>query len=606
MLFLKLIRKFGRLLRGGCGNREIILGVSLAFVLGMLPSFNLTAVLVVAALLILNANLAVAIPTLAISKALCFLLAPISFHIGHALIHSPVLEGFFRFMANAPGAALLDLHVYANTGGIILGVILGLIVGILAAKILRHLRVDIQGFMAKHPRAGKVVAAKPIQVFLRLVFGRQKAQAGTEEQKRPFFRKSGLITAAVVGLLVLGMEIIFLDFLLASGIKKGLQHAVGAEVNVSDAELSLVKGRLNIGELQITNPEKPKFNLFEARQITTDLSISALLAKRIVVDEITMDTLRRDSERKHPGRIIKKAPPEKPAEKPEKVPDTARPILDYFEDAQKIRKYLSRANNYLQRHQKKKRQAKKARRKDLKRRARQIGYLQASAKDLIGKTPTWIIKLLRAENVHLKAGLPPHQLKATHVSSQPELQTAPSTITLRREPDVPPTLALKLTFPQPTQPHTLSLRLKKLNISGLSSSLKSVPLQTENARLDLATSGEFTASELNLPFQLKISGLKVAPDAQNDVFGLDPTTARKLFESLDEIKLTGKIRGRMTAPLIMVDPSSLSDILKRAAKEGIKTRAKKEIREKINKKGKDIIEKEGKKKLQDKVKSLFD
>ena len=75
---LKLFRKLVKLLRGGAGPWETFAGCVLGMVIGMTPGFNMTVVIALLLLLVLNAHFALAIIAWAIGKALCLVLAPVT------------------------------------------------------------------------------------------------------------------------------------------------------------------------------------------------------------------------------------------------------------------------------------------------------------------------------------------------------------------------------------------------------------------------------------------------------------------------------------------------------------------------------------------------
>jgi len=68
---IKFIRKLGKLLRGGSTSRQIFLGVFLGFAAGMIPGVNLTVLLCIFLLLILNTNGGLAAPAYVLGKILC-------------------------------------------------------------------------------------------------------------------------------------------------------------------------------------------------------------------------------------------------------------------------------------------------------------------------------------------------------------------------------------------------------------------------------------------------------------------------------------------------------------------------------------------------------
>ena len=105
----KLLKKLAKLLRGGAGTWEIFTGCLLGMVIGMTPGFNMTVVIAVILLLVLNAHMALALTALAIGKILCLALAPGTFEIGYVLVHGIGLEGLFHTLSQTPVLALNEI-----------------------------------------------------------------------------------------------------------------------------------------------------------------------------------------------------------------------------------------------------------------------------------------------------------------------------------------------------------------------------------------------------------------------------------------------------------------------------------------------------------------
>jgi len=120
---------------------------------------------------------------------------------------------------------------------------------------------------------------------------------------KKIFRWQGLL----LFLAILGMAITFW-FLLADtiarrAIEKSGTAIVGARVELSEAKLSLSPGGLTLRGLQVTNPDNPMFNLFEAERISFGIDLLPLFMKRFLVDEMTVFGLRFNTPRKTSGAV---------------------------------------------------------------------------------------------------------------------------------------------------------------------------------------------------------------------------------------------------------------------------------------------------------------
>ena len=105
---IKLIRKLVKALRGGATFRQMFLAIVLGFAAGMIPGVNLTLIACIVLLLILNTNGGLAVMGYLVGKALCLLLAPVTFEIGYFLIHSAGLMGLIQTLA---GTLLMTVPV---------------------------------------------------------------------------------------------------------------------------------------------------------------------------------------------------------------------------------------------------------------------------------------------------------------------------------------------------------------------------------------------------------------------------------------------------------------------------------------------------------------
>ena len=122
---LKIIRKIGKMLRGGAGKKEIFLGAFMGVLIGFNPTLSLTLFLAILLTLLLNANVGFTMLGVAVGKIASLILSIASFHVGFFLIHKIGLEGLFTKLSNAPVTALMDLNVYAMIGSLPFALIIG-------------------------------------------------------------------------------------------------------------------------------------------------------------------------------------------------------------------------------------------------------------------------------------------------------------------------------------------------------------------------------------------------------------------------------------------------------------------------------------------------
>ncbi|MFP3982866.1 MAG: DUF2062 domain-containing protein [Desulfurivibrionaceae bacterium] len=591
MFLLKLIRKFGKLVRGGVSPRQITLGALLGFLIGMMPGFNLSVLLVALLLLVLNAHIGIALMGLALGKLLMYLLAPVTFQIGFALIHNIGLEGLFRALANTPVLALLDLHVYSLIGGLPIAIVVGLIFAWIMNRFVQSLRKGIIEATEHSERMRKLAGNMIVRFFMRIVFGKQKEDIQELLQKHPpLFRKSGLGLAAAVLVIGVVVEFLLLDTLFAVGLKKGLEAANGAEINLAEADLSLAKGRMGLRGLQITDPAKPTHNSFQAKHVSADLSLKNLLRKRYVIDLLAVETVQFNNQRTSPGQVFEK-PPEPPPEKEKNK-------IDYLEKAQTIRGYLAKLQKYLEKinvQQKKEEKREKAHKSILLDTAENRGYLALSAKDFFANQPTWIIRNVKVDGVSVPKLSKPQYIDGRNVSSHPELVSGPMAFKMAAGPDEPSTGALQFNFHDPGALHEFSLSLNELSLDQDGILSEDAPVVIKDGEADVDIQGRFSSKEIDFPFTVGLSRLQAQNREGESVLGMDPETAGEVFKNIDSFKLGGRISGSLSSPRLMIDTGKTVDSLKSALARAGKQRLMGEVDKQVEKTTGKLKEEAGKK-----------
>ena len=427
---IKLVRKLLKAFRGGSSFREIFLGVFLGFAIGMLPGASLTLMVLIAMLLLLNTNGAMAFVAFVIGKVLCYALAPITFHIGYFMIHTLGLSGLVAYCADTPVLALLNLDVYC----MIAGIPIVIIVGGAGAWFIARTVVGIQKkFVAAKDSSEKLQALagkKWMRFVLWLAAGKQKKSiAESMAEKRPLIRKGRLIAGCVLlAIIFVGMTF-YMNALLRSGLEMGLAAANGAEVNVRSVNLSLLQGELVIEGLQVTDPVSPANNQVQAEMIRADISIRDLLTKRVVIDIIECDKLTLDAMRNKPGWVADET----------KVEEEEKGLGDFFKlpTASQLKEYAEKFKNLGEKIQKLREYLANRGKGDedglaekLRKQLETKGHLRASAQEVLAKRPTWVINKLVISEAKFYKNLPGFSITGENLSSNPSLHGKMPSISL--------------------------------------------------------------------------------------------------------------------------------------------------------------------------------
>ena len=627
MLTFKIVRKIGKMLRGGAGKKEIFLGALCGVLIGFNPVAGLTLAIAILIALLLNANLGFTLLGVALGKVLSLALSVVSFHTGYFIIHNMGLEGLFTKLANAPVTALMDLDVYAMVGSLPYAIVIGIAFGLFTGATITKIREQMVR-AGGNERVGKAVGNKFSKFLMWLVFGKHKiSTADVLAKESPTLRKSGLILVGSAFALGIILEFFLLDLCVKKGIQASIRAETGAEVNIDKAHLSLADGKLEIENLQITDPDHPARNLVQLDTLTADISISDLLRSSYTIDLLAGSTLKHDVPRQHPGTVyITKAEKKKAKENKEhakaaeKAAQPGKTLDDYFAKAKDWKKYSDKANEYLEKRKanaeaiaqgEKPQPSKEAAIAD----AKKLGYLKASA-DLVSNRPAWLIHQIKIDTVELGRDYPAQAFQGTEVSSHPELNGQPTTLTMTPIGGTDPTANLVLRFDNPTAQHELAVNLSGVSIAGTVETSDSFPVNMNDGKVDIKANGTFSANELSLPFTLLVHDLKADVEEGQTVMGMDSQTATEVFSSMEELEVDGSLGGSLLAPRVNIDYEKLSANMKQAliaaGKKELANRANKEIDKAREQAGKELDKlmesddaKETKQKAKDALKGLF-
>jgi len=434
---IKLIRKLGKVLRGGATRRDMFLGIFLGFAVGMVPGVNLTLVLLIVLLLFLNTNGVLALMAMALGKALAVLLAPVTFHVGYVIVHKIGLTGLFRWAANTPVVALLNLDVYCLIGAVPFIIVLG---GLAAWFVPRFITIGREKLAAVAEKGGKlqgIAGNKVVRVFLRIVFGKQtETFAAMSDKKSPLVRKGRVIAAAAIIAILFVVQWLLLDTAVRVGLTKAIAAANGAEVNIAGASLSLGSGKLVIEGLQVTDPSRPTHNRAQAERIVADVSVSDLLARRLVIELIESTAFKTDAERESPGEVYG-APEEAASGEGDALADMLGASAKYYSKVKSFNERLKKLRDALESGEPGagEEAATGPQIEKLSDEAAAKGYFRLSAKDHLAKNPTWVIRELKITKVELQPDLPTFIIEGKNLSSHPSLLEAKPELTARTDED---------------------------------------------------------------------------------------------------------------------------------------------------------------------------
>jgi uncharacterized protein (TIGR03546 family) len=568
---LKLIRSIGKLVRGGAGPSQIFIGCLLGVLIGMNPGVNLLLVLGVVLYLVLNAHLAVTLLGFALGKMLCVLLAPLTVRIGEFLIHQMGLEGLFAWLVSTPVLALMDLEVYCLIGGLLPALVVGALLGWAMVKTVMGIRKGLVAAQERSEKAQKVSGNVLVRGLVRVLFGKKKTSlAESLEARPPLFRKGGLILVAVVVVLLLVAEFVLAGYYFRGAVQKGLEQANGAEVNIESAHLSLLGGSMELQGVQVTDRDNPTQNVLQAGSIAGDLSVSDLLARRVVIHKLIAEDVRTGVKRQTPGRVLPREAEQTPDAEVEEAPqatedagESAGSVERYFKDAGKYRDKLRQVKEFL-----------KSRTKTTAGDAQAEApidqpLLRRSASELLARHPKWVIRALEIRGITPREESTSYDVVGEEISDQPELNERPMSIRLTGKDGLDAIITFD--FASPEGMHHIRLFVPAIDLGD------AFPVSVGNGSVPLEMEGEFSESRVNIPFTIPIEAGQASSQGGKGLFFLNAATTQQLLGAVSEWSIYGTIEGSLDSPRVRFDEKRTIDGLKKAAEAGVLHKAEETI-----------------------------
>lgn len=125
---------------------------------------------------------------------------------------------------------------------------------------------------------------------------------------RRLFRWRAIVPLALF-LILLGIGwLLLLDTLVERGVERTGAYIVGAKVDLESADIRLREGAVRLRGLQVTNPNAPMTNLFQADEIIADVRLGPLLERRVVVETLAVRGVQFNTPRETSGALENPSP----------------------------------------------------------------------------------------------------------------------------------------------------------------------------------------------------------------------------------------------------------------------------------------------------------
>jgi uncharacterized protein (TIGR03546 family) len=349
-----LSRSIGKVLRGKATPVQLALACILGSILGFVPGYadgaaflHAPALLAAlfAAVLILNANLPLAALVGVVAKLASLALMPVTFAAGRFLLDGPT-QPLFQKAINAPVLALLGLEYYATTGGVLMGLIFGTVAAVIVIVLVRTFRARMAKLEEGSEAYRKYASKWWVKALSYLLLGKGKgkrtyAELNAKRLGNPI-RPLGVVAAGLLIGLGVVVNALARDEIVTATLRRGLEAANGATVDIRRAQLDLRGGRLVIAGLAMADSAALDKDIFRAETIEADVSGRDLLRKRMTLDSVVASDAYTGEKRQIPGRITRRTPPH-----PEPDPHARQPgdktLDDYLAQAEAWKDRLSQA-----------------------------------------------------------------------------------------------------------------------------------------------------------------------------------------------------------------------------------------------------------------------
>jgi len=573
-------RKLGGLLRGKATPFQLVAACVLGSLIGFAPGVAQAPalyVLLVAVLLVVNANIGLALLVAGGARLLSLAAVGVSFEIGRFLLDGPT-AGLASAIVNAPVLAWCGFEIYAVAGGQLVGLVLGLLVGLGIARTVGGFRNKMIA-AANNPTRLRELSSKPGTRFAMWLFFGSKGKRTWEEKLAERVGNPVRVWGAAL-LVALLAGAYFAQQTLAGpvarrGLKAGLESANGATVDVGGVELDLGGGKLAVSALAMADPNALDQDLFRAEHLEFDMDQADLLRKRVHVARLVVREAESGALRATAGERIGTAP-EEVAEEPDEGAGADDLSLDQVLTEAKVWKArLVQARRWIDRlagavgsdaEQGEEGAERESLEERLAREVQERGWFGVRAGHLVEGAPTFRLSELVVEGFET-SHLPGRtlDLHGSELSTHPGLVDEPPRVELSSRDGALGLLVDLAPASRGGGDGALRFHWNGLSVDDVMSRLRipgGAPFQ--GGTLDVAIDGAWDQGRIgwvNLPLRATLH------DTTLSMQGVEPT-------ALESLELAIGLVGPIDSPRIRFDPSTLTDALVAAGKKELAGRVR--------------------------------
>lgn len=571
------IKKILAVFRGSVSPVLIFLSILMGFWFGMIPGFSGFHVLLIVVILILNVHVGLFILSAVFGKALLLVSAPVIYHVGVWLQAN--LTGLYSFLGSLPVIGLTDFSTYAVAGGFVIGPIVGAVVGLLVARSVVSFRRMMVKLDEKSEAFRKWYSKTWVRILDRLLIGKRTKDVKSMFAKTKYIRKAG----AALAVIVVAGTLVAAHFLKDTRIKnyaaEKMTNINGAEVDINDLDLSLLRGSFSVGGIQVTDPENLANNQVAIGKIAADASVYDLFLGRVTMEKVEISDIQFDQRRAAPGKPaeheVKQEPETFDPNKYKLGPEDFAKLDKYFKDAKAIKEKLQTVRQYLPSGKRKESGETKPEPEQVPQ--KYLEYLTARASTPV--SPRFMAKQALLEKVKLPSELFGISIiRLSNLSDAPEAAGLPVTIDMN---SLETPSSMNITIDYSKEVPELKGKFDSLDLSRIQSSMSSDSGIVFKTGIASGTfSGTATKQAIDLTLNLDITNLNA--EGQGDgVLGLGRDVTTESLSVLHSLKTTLRIVGPVTEPRLVFDSKGLTEEFKQALAEAGKTKALDEFNKRV-------------------------
>jgi len=273
------IRKLFRALNSSGKSWQISGAVVLAMFAGFLPSSSLILLDILFIALIFNINFGLFLLFTVIFSAVGYIFDPLFESVGYAILTNDSLNSFFTYLYNSAAFRWSSFNYTLVTGSQLISLVLALPMMFVLNKLITTYRVQI----------GEKLNTWKFTKWMGLF--------NEEANNTSVFRLWGLGVFGGLFVVITVMFIFLFDPLARLGIEKGLSYTLKTEVNIRDFSSDFSNLEVSVSGIEIADKDKLSHNLVQLENISFDLGFSALVEKKVFIQNLTIKALAFDEKR---------------------------------------------------------------------------------------------------------------------------------------------------------------------------------------------------------------------------------------------------------------------------------------------------------------------